>query len=153
MKSKKVFAAVLRGLKASADVPWHKVSQATGITKSTLSGYANGVRYPRDENFQKIAEFFRLSPQDLRGLEAQELTLSLGRQENASSRAVPAVASVARGPNADASRASGARDPRLTAEGALLAELEHLHRTLGVYHREIARMFLRLRQHLEVDRE
>ena len=54
--------AALRGAKGVTD---YRVSEATGIPKSTFSDWKSGRSKPKTEKLQKIANYFGVSVDDL----------------------------------------------------------------------------------------
>ena len=144
MKSKKVFSGVLKSLKIGADVPWRKIAASTGITPSTLSGYVNGVRYPRDENYQKIAEFFGLTTEELRRLEALELTGSIAAEKYGDKPKQFEMRRFDLAPRGGAAEDRQLKQTPLLSDAALKADLLQLYQTMTSYNRTVNRVFSRM---------
>lgn len=50
---------------ARGDIPRETVAKALGISVSAIAMYENGARVPRDEVKVKLANYYKMSVQDL----------------------------------------------------------------------------------------
>lgn len=57
----------IRKLRKERRLSIRKLSKLTGISAPTLSRYENGDRYPKIENWQKLADYFGVSVEYLQG--------------------------------------------------------------------------------------
>ena len=62
-----MFSKMLRELRLKAGLTQQQLSEKLGVAKSTISMYENGNREPAFEDEEKIADFFNVSLNTLRG--------------------------------------------------------------------------------------
>lgn len=66
------FNEVLKYLRTSRDVTQAELAKAIGVSASTIGMYETGVREPNFETEEKIADYFNVSLDVLRGKEEQK---------------------------------------------------------------------------------
>lgn len=72
------FHEVLKFLRSSRNITQAELAKAIGVSASTIGMYESGVREPNFETEEKIADYFNVSLDMLRGKEEQEETLPSG---------------------------------------------------------------------------
>ena len=62
---RRIFAKNLLHYIAKSGVPMQRIADATGISKSALSNYCSGYRYPRPSQLSALAKYLQVSVGDL----------------------------------------------------------------------------------------
>lgn len=63
--NKKIFAENLKRLMEKNDVNQTDIKNLLGVSKSTVSGWCNGIKIPRMDKIETLAKFFNCSKSDL----------------------------------------------------------------------------------------
>lgn len=63
--NKEVFAKNLRELVKQSGKDRKEITKALGLPYSTLTDWMNGKKYPRIDNIEKLAAYFKISKSDL----------------------------------------------------------------------------------------
>ena len=76
------FSEVLKELRTSRNVTQAELAKAIGVSASTIGMYEKGEREPNFETEEKIADYFNVSLDMLRGKEEKQKTLAQIFKEN-----------------------------------------------------------------------